>query len=200
MKAKKICLTALSAISGVLFAIFVIGLLGLFFLYPVYYLIKDLIENPPTILDIVGRPLFAIAGLLVILTILCLLNFLILEPIRLLIWKCRYPKTGYCHNLHKLLKTGDIVYINGKSLEFDHIARAGEQINVLSPPSYSNTIPSDNSYLAFRATGLNYCYYPISILSEANIIYNSRGLKWYRTDSDKALYNHHQITTQVPRL
>ena len=61
MKAKKICLTALSAISGVLFAIFVIGLLGLFFLYPVYYLIKDLIENPPTILDIVGRPLFAIA-------------------------------------------------------------------------------------------------------------------------------------------
>lgn len=186
MKAKKICLTALSYIIGVPFAIFVIGIS---FIYPVYGLIKYLIENPPTILDIVGRPLFAIAGLLVILTILCLLNFLILEPIRRLIWKCRYPKTGYCHNLHKLLKTGDIVYINGKSLEIDHIARAGEQINVLSPPSYSNTIPSDNSYLAFRATGLNYCYYPISILSEANIIYNSRGLKWYRTDSDKALYN-----------
>lgn len=197
MKAKKICLTALSYIIGVPFAIFVIGIS---FIYPLYFLITDLIENPPTILDIVGRPLFAIAGLLVILTILCLLNFLILEPIRLLIWKCRYPKTGYCHNLHKLLKTGDIVYINGKSLEFDHIARAGEQINVLSPPSHRNTIPSNNSYLAFRATGLNYCYYPISILSEANIIYNSRGLKWYRTDSDKALYNHHQITTQAPRL
>lgn len=186
MKAKKICLTALSYIIGVPFAIFVIGIS---FIYPLYFLITDLIENPPTILDIVGRPLFAIAGLLVILTILCLLNFLILEPIRRLIWKCRYPKTGYCHNLHKLLKTGDIVYINGKSLEIDHIARAGEQINVLSPPSYSNTIPSDNSYLAFRATGLNYCYYPISILSKANLIYNSRGLKWYRTDSDKALYN-----------
>ncbi len=197
MKAKKICLTALSYIIGVPFAIFVIGIS---FIYPVYGLIKYLIENPPTILDIVGRPLFAIAGLLVILTILCLLNFLILKTIRRLIWKCRYPKTGYCHNLHKLLKTGDIVYINGKSLEFDHIARAGEQINVLSPPSYRNTIPSDNSYLAFRATGLNYCYYPISILSEANIIYNSRGLKWYRTDNDKALYNHHQITTQAPRL
>lgn len=186
MKAKKICLTALSYIIGVPFAIFVIGIS---FIYPVYGLIKYLIENPPIILDIVGPPLFAIAGLLVILTILCLLNFLILKPIRRLICKCRYPKTGYCHNQHKLLKTGDIVYINGKSLEFDHIARAGEQINVLSSPSHRNTIPSDNSYLAFRATGLNYCYYPISILSEANIIYNSRGLKWYRTDSDKALYN-----------
>lgn len=193
MKAKKICLTALSAISGVLFAIFVIGLLGLFFLYPVYYLIKDLIENPPTILDIVGRPLFAIAGLLVILTILCLLNFLILEPIRRLIWKCRYPKTGYCHNL---LKAGDIVYINGESLEFDHIARAGESISVLRPPSHRNTIPTDNSYLAFRAIGLDYRYYPISILSKANIIYNSRGLKWYRTDSDKALYN--KLTSEQP--
>lgn len=186
MKAKKICLTALSAISGVLFTIFVIGIS---FIYPLYFLITGLIENPPTILDIVGRPLFAIASLLVILTILCLLNFLILEPIRRLIWKCRYPKTGYCHNLHKLLKTGDIVYINGKSLEFDHIARAGESISVLRYPSHRNTIPTDNSYLAFRSIGLDYSYYPISILSKANIIYNSRGLKWYRTDSDKALYN-----------
>lgn len=175
MKAKKICLTALSYITGAAFAIFVIWIS---FIHPV-----------------VDLPLFGTVGL-----ILCLLNFLILEPIRRLIQKCRCPKAGYCHNLHKLLNTGDIVYINGKSLEFDHIARAGEQINVLSPPSYSNTIPSDNSYLAFRATGLNYCYYPISILSEANIIYNSRGLKWYRTDNDKALYNHHQITTQAPRL
>lgn len=190
MKAKEICLTALSYIIGIPFAIFVIGIT---FVYPLYFFIKYLIEDPPTILDIVGPPLFAIAGLLVILTILCLLNFLILEPIRLLIWKCRYPKTGYCHNL---LKAGDIVYINGESLEFDHIARAGESISVLRPPSHRNTIPTDNSYLAFRAIGLDYRYYPISILSKANIIYNSRGLKWYRTDSDKALYN--KLTSEQP--
>lgn len=177
MKAKKICLTALSYIIGVPFAVFVIYISS-------YGFVKYLIEDQPTISDIDDFPLFGTAGL-----ILWLLNFLILEPIRRLIWKCRCPKAGYCHNLHKLLNTGDIVYINGKSLEFDHIARAGEQINVLSPPSHRNTIPSNNSYLAFRATGLNYRYYPISILSEANIIYNSRGLKWYRTDSDKALYN-----------
>lgn len=79
--------------------------------------------------------------------------------------------------LINLLKKDDYVSINGEILKFSHIARSGETLNFLAPPSEHNeTIGGELAFIDNRFLG--YRYYHFSAMKECEFIYGKYGLKW----------------------
>lgn len=96
-------------------------------------------------------------------------------------WGCRKinkPRIGSidCF-LYDLLKRNDYVCIEGEVLQFSHIVKTDEIIDVLRPPLDNNKALGGE--LAFdKRNSLGYIIYPTSVLRKCEFIYGKYGLKW----------------------